>query len=73
MYKHQDGIIPKENGRYLIAVAWWQDDVKATYKNGKFVPDGFENDLQRHFDSEYVTILGVLWKDETCCSASNSQ
>jgi hypothetical protein len=53
-------IIPKENGRYLVAIAWWKDDVMATYRNGKFIPDGYENDHRMRFTLDHLVILEEL-------------
>jgi hypothetical protein len=43
--------------RYLIAIPWWRDDIWATFRNGKFVPDGLEDEPDRHFPPHLVTVI----------------
>lgn len=52
-------IVPKEGGRYRIALPWW-DDVDATYRDGKFIPDGMEDDPERHFPPDLALVLEEL-------------
>lgn len=54
-----DDIIPHEGGRYLILIMWGPE-VPATYKNGKFIPDGEEKNSSHHLSLKYVNILEEL-------------
>ena len=51
---------PQDGERWLISIAWWWDDVKATYRDGQWIPDGYEHDPMRHFPPKYVSQIERL-------------
>lgn len=50
-------IEPIEGCEYIIAPAFWPDDVRARFVDGKFIPEGYEDDPSRHFPPSLVIIL----------------
>lgn len=50
-----------EGARYLVLIAFWDDTgTPATFTAGKFAPEGFESDPERHFPPHLVEVLSEM-------------
>jgi hypothetical protein len=47
-------IAPIEGNRYLVGLMWWDDEVMATFRDGWFIIDGYED---RRYPPSMVEIL----------------
>jgi hypothetical protein len=48
---------PIEGHTYEVEIAFWDEDTIATYRDGLFIPRGFEHDKSRHFEPSCVRVI----------------